>query len=288
MYPDLIRIGDFTITSFGLMMFLSFLAGAWALGAQLRRRGMNPEIAWDVLAWVAIAGILGAKFYYIGLHWENLVADPLGSILSRGGLVWYGGLIGGVSAYYWQARKRNLPVATMFDAVAPGLALAYAVGRIGCFLVGDDYGLPTDSWVGIAFPNGAPPSTAGYLRSVGADVPAHLPDSAILTVHPTQLYEVAAALVMFGILWRVSSRTLRAGQHFALYLGMYGVVRFLVEFVRAKGDRFVFGLSTSQVVSLLLITIAVFLWQRAAGRAVDPVVAQPAPAGRAKRRSTRR
>ena len=289
MYPELIRIGDFTITSFGLMMFLSFIAGSWALSVQLRRRGMNPELAWDVLAWVAIGGIAGAKLYYVALHWQDLLVDPLGSIFSRGGLVWYGGLIGGVSAYYLFVRKRNLPVATMYDAVAPGLALAYAVGRVGCFLVGDDYGLPTDSWVGISFPNGTPPSTAGYLRSVGADVPAHIPDSAVLAVHPTQLYEVGAALVMFAILWRLASRALRPGQHFALYLGMYGVIRFLVEFVRAKGDRFFFGLSTSQVMSLVLMAIAMYLWQRASARAAEPVVARPdTVANRGGGRSARR
>ena len=264
MYPVLFEIGGVTITSFGVMMFLSFLAGAWALSRQLQMRGFDPELAWDFLLWVAVGGIVGAKLYYNFLHFDDLLADPLGELTNRAGLVWYGGLIGGVTAYYWQVRRRNLPLAPMFDATAPMLFLAYAIGRMGCFLVGDDYGLPTDSWVGIAFPNGAPPSTAGYLRTVGADIPATIPDSTIMAVHPTQLYEVAAALLLFGLLWQVSKRGLQPGRMFALYLGLYGVERFLVEFVRAKSDRLLFGLSTSQLASMLLLAIGAYIWARTA------------------------
>jgi len=156
--------------------------------------------------------------------------------------------------------------------------------------VGDDYGLPTDSWVGIAFPQGAPPSTAGYLRSVGADIPASVPDAAIMAVHPTQLYEVAAGLVLFAVLWWLSSRRLRSGQLFSLYLGFYGVERFLIEIVRAKGDRLLLGLSTSQMASVLMIALAAVLWQRAAASRVPAAqtVARPAgsAAGRRQRRSS--
>jgi len=266
MYPTIFRIGDFSVSSFGLMIFLSFLVGAWVLAGQLRRRGLNPELAWDLLVWIAIGGIAGAKAYYLALHVQDLLADPIGSIFSRGGFVWYGGLIGGVAAYYWQVRRRGLPLGTMFDATAPSLALAYAIGRIGCFLVGDDYGLPTDSWVGIAFPEGAPPSTAGYLRSIGVDVPASIPDGQVMAVHPTQLYETGAALVMFAILWKAAGRKWQPGRLFSLYLALYGVERFLIEFVRAKSDRILLGLSTSQIASLLLLVVAAVLWIRTAER----------------------
>lgn len=275
MYPNLIEIGGVTITTFGVMMFLSFISAAWLLAKQLERRNMDPEFAWDVLFWVAIGGILGAKGYYLALHWQDLVADPIGQIFSRGGLVWYGGLIGGVLAYYWQVRRKGLPLGLAFDSTAPALMFAYAVGRMGCFLVGDDYGLPTDSWVGIAFPQGAPPSTAGYLRAAGAEVPMSIPDSAVLTVHPTQLYEVGAALILFAILWKVSARNLRPGQLFGLYLGLYGLERFAIEFLRAKTDRYLFGLSTSQMASLLLLGVAVYLWQRRGASAPAPAVAAP-------------
>jgi phosphatidylglycerol:prolipoprotein diacylglycerol transferase len=136
---------------------------------------------------------------------------------------------------------------------------------MGCFLVGDDYGLPTDSALGMVFPEQAAiPSTAGYLRTVGAEIPPGVPDAALLAVHPTQLYEIAAALIMFAILWRVSRWALRPGRLFALFLALYGIERFLIEFVRAKDDRFVLGLTTSQMMSLLLLGAAAYLWTRQA------------------------
>lgn len=283
MYPHLFTIGDFTVTSFGLMMFLSFVVGAWVLARQFERRSMDPEAAWDMLLWIALGGILGAKLYYIGLHWEALVENPLRELTNRGGLVWYGGFIGGVAAFYWQVRKRGLPLAKSFDATAPALAIAYAIGRMGCFLVGDDYGRPTDSWVGIAFPNGYPPSTAGYFRSIGTAIPADIPDSAVLAVHPTQLYEIGLALIMFAVLWRLSTRLL-PGRLFALYLGMYGVVRFTVEFVRAKTDYTILGLTTSQIASLLLLVLAGVVWALV-GRSRE---AEPAPAAGGGRPAARR
>ena len=271
MFPVIFRIGDFEVTSFGLMMFFSFISGAWIMSKQLKRYGMNPELAWDILAWVAIGGILGAKLYYLALHWQDLLADPVGELTSRGGLVWYGGLIGGILAVYFQIRpKKNrpaLPMATIYDSTAPALAVAYAVGRLGCFLVGDDYGIYTDSWVGIAFPKGSPPSTAGQLRLAGdAGVPAHLPDGAVVPVHPTQLYEIGLAMVMFVILWRLGARKLKPGQLFAAFMMLYAVERFIIEFVRAKTDRLVMGLSTSQLASIALLGIGIYFWQRQRSR----------------------
>lgn len=257
------------------MIFLSFVSGAWIMAKQLRRFDMNPEIAWDILAWTAIGGILGAKLYYLGLHWQDLTAHPVRELTSRGGLVWYGGLIGGVTAFYFQCRSRKLPVAWMYDAAAPAIMLAYAVGRIGCFLVGDDYGIYTDKAVGIAFPKGSPPSTAGQLRMIGdTGVPANLPDSAVVTVHPTQLYEVGIAFVLFLVLWRLGSRKLKPGQLFAAYMFLYSIERFGIEFVRAKSDRLGLGLSTSQVASILLFAGSIVLWIRQAKKPAAVIPAQ--------------
>ncbi len=280
MFPELFRIGDFVVTSFGVMMFLSFIAGAWATGRQLERYGLNRELIWDMLAGIAIGGILGAKIYYLLLHLDDVAANPVGEIFSRGGLVWYGGLIGGVLAYYWQVRRRGLPVAPMFDATAPALFLSIAIGRMGCFLVGDDYGNPTDGWYGVAFPNGAPPSTAGHFRAIGVDVPPGLPNEAVLAVHPTQLYEIALVLPLFALLWHLGRKAMPPGRLFSLFLGLYAIERFLIEFVRAKDDRFLFGLSTSQGVSILLVVIAIALWFKQAN--VPPFRAAPANAGKGK------
>ncbi len=263
------------------MMFFSFISGAWIMSKQLKRYGINPELAWDILAWVAIGGILGAKLYYLALHWQDLTADPIGELTSRGGLVWYGGLIGGITALYLQIRPRKnkprLPMATIYDSTAPALAVAYAVGRMGCFLVGDDYGIYTDSPVGIAFPKGSPPSTAGQLRLAGdTGVPPGLADNAIVTVHPTQLYEIGLALIMFVILWRLGARKLKPGQLFAAFMVLYSIERFVIEFVRAKTDRLVFGLSTSQLASIALLGVGVYFWQRQSKRGVSAVTAKAA------------
>ncbi len=275
MYPHLFTIGHFTVTSFGLMMFLSFVVGAWVLARQFEKRDVDPELAWDMLLWIAVGGILGAKLYYIALHVDDLMANPLQELTNRGGLVWYGGFIGGVVAFYWQARKRKLPLARTFDATAPALAIAYAVGRMGCFLVGDDYGRPTDSWVGIAFPKGYPPSTAGYFRSIGTEIPANIPDSAVLAVHPTQLYEIGLALIIFTILWRLSGK-LRDGRLFAVYMALYGIERFAIEFVRAKTDHVLLGLTTSQLASVILLIGAAVIWQRTANAPVTAPTASRA------------
>lgn len=279
MYPHLFSIGDFTVTSFGLMMFLAFVGGAWVLARQFELRDLDPEHAWDMLLWIAIGGIVGAKLYYVGLHVDDLITDPVRSLTSRGGLVWYGGFIGGVAAFYWQARKRDLPLARTFDSAAPALALAYGIGRMGCFLVGDDYGRPTDSWVGIAFPEGYPPTTAGYFRSIGYDIAADIPDTAVLTVIPTQLFEIGAALIMFAILWKLSG-SLRDGRLFSVYLVLYGVERFTIEFWRAKTDFIALGLTTSQVASVLLLVIAAVIWKRTAGNpGPEPAVARTGKGG---------
>jgi phosphatidylglycerol---prolipoprotein diacylglyceryl transferase len=279
MYPVLFRIGSFAVTSFGVMMFLAFITAAWTLSLQLKRRGMDADFAWDVLGWVAIGGIAGAKLYYLALHWGDVMADPVGELTSRAGLVWYGGFIGGVAAYIWQVRRRKLPLGTTFDAVAPSLALAYGVGRIGCFLVGDDYGLPTNSWVGVAFPHGSPPTTAGYLREAGAHIASSIPNDAIVKVIPTELFESAAGLLFFLILWRLSSRKLGTGQLFGVYLVLYGIERFLIEFVRAKLDRYVLGLTTSQVFSILAVLAGLYLWQRGRQAALSAAAASTAAGG---------
>ena len=279
MYPVVFEIGGFTITGYGVMVLLAFVVGAWLTAIQLRRRGLDESFAWDLLPWVALGGIVGAKVYYLALHWQDVAANPLHELTNRAGLVWYGGLIGGVLAFLWYARRRAMPLFRTMDAAAPALAVSYAIGRIGCFLVGENYGFPTDSWVGVAFPQGNPPSTAGNLRAVGAEIPAAIPDSAVLAVHPTQLYEVALSGLIFAALWKLAGRRLDAGRLLGAYLALASLERFLIEFVRAKDDRFVAGLTTSQVFTLAGVALGVWLWQRRSGGAGRPErrLAEPSP-----------
>lgn len=257
MFPILFEIGGFKVTSFGASIALAFLAAAWIVARALKQKGENPEYAWDLAGWAAIGGILGAKIYYLFLHFGETAADPWGALLSRSGLVWYGGLMGGAAAVLFRLWQLKLPVWTFADAVAPGLALGYAVGRVGCFLVGDDYGAPTDAPWAVAFPQGAPPSTAGNLRAFGVDVPASVADGTVMSVHPTQLYETGMSLIILAILLRMRPKLAETrGQLFALWLALAGVERFIVEIFRAKDDRFLGVFSVAQLISVLLIATA--------------------------------
>ena len=253
MWPTLIKIGNFEITTFGLMMFLAFIVAGWVLARQFRRYGLDEEVASSIVVAGALGGIVGAKVYYAILFRDwHLLFD-------RAGLVWYGGLIGGFLACSWLLWRKSVDFFTAADAAAPALAIGYALGRIGCFLVGDDYGRPTDAWFGIAFPKGAPPTTAGELRKLGANVDPSLPYDHVLRVHPTQLYETAAALAMFAILMWMNRRPHPKGRVWATFLILLGIERFLVEIVRAKDDRFLGPFTIAQLISALLIIAALAL-----------------------------
>lgn len=256
MWPTLVKIGSFEITTFGLMMFLAFVTAGWVLARQFRRYGLNEEVASTLVVAAALGGIVGAKVYYAILFGDwHLLFD-------RAGLVWYGGLIGGILACSWVILRNKVDYLTAADAAAPALAIGYALGRIGCFLVGDDYGGPTNAWYGIAFPKGAPPSTAGELRNFGAHVDPSIPDFQVLKVHPTQLYETFMALVMFVILMRLNRREHRRGLAWGLFLIMLGIERFLVEIVRAKDDRFLGPFTVAQLISAILVIAGTVLCVR--------------------------
>jgi phosphatidylglycerol:prolipoprotein diacylglycerol transferase len=253
MYPTLLKFGSFEITTFGLMMFLAFIIGGWVLTRQFRRYGLTEDAASSIVMAAALGGIAGAKIYYAILFrdWHLL--------LDRAGLVWYGGMIGGVLACSGYILAKKLDYFRVADAASPALALGYALGRIGCFLVGDDYGRPTNSWIGVAFPKGAPPTTAESLRQFGVHVDPSIPADQVLRVHPTQLYESAAAFVMFAILMAASRKPHPKGRLFALFLVMMGIERFLVEIVRAKDDRFLGPFTVAQLISAIIFVAGLTL-----------------------------
>lgn len=268
-HPVVIHLGRLAITGYGIMMMCAFLLAGWVFARRLAEAGLDGAIAWDSVVFAVIGGLAGAKLYYAALvhEWAALV--------SRGGLVWYGGFAGGVAAVAGYLWWKKLSILRIGDLIAPALALGYAIGRVGCFLVGDDYGVPTSLPWGVAFPQGSPPTTARVLRDtfhVGLP-PGTSPDQ-VLAVHPTQLYEVALALGIFALLWRVRATAKSPGWLLGLYLVLSGCERLFVEIFRAKDDRFFGPFTLAQVLSVVVVLCGARLIARA--RAVT--AAQPEPA----------
>jgi len=290
--PDWVPLmGGEAITSFGVMMFLSFLTAAYIHRYQMAEKGYDPDQTWDLLFMAVLGGIVGAKGYYLILNWGDFMANPRAMILSRGGLVWYGGFGLAAVLVVWQIRRMKLPLGEMADFTAPGLALAYAVGRMGCFLVGDDYGRPTDSWVGIRFPEGAPPTRVDILESqFGITVDPALVEKygEVVPVHPTQLYEVGMSTLIFFFLWRIRKHDRRKGWLFMVWLGLAGLERFIVEFYRAKDDRFFGIITVAQVISLGLVAAGIVGMQLLGKREGEPATAAAGGDARGGRRGGRR
>ena len=239
--PVLFRIGSFEITSFGVMVALGALAGLWVFRRELARAGL-PDAALDAAVYGLVGGLLGAKLLYVFEHLDE--ATFLALFLDRGGMSWFGGFVGGLLAGYATIRTKGWPLVPVLAAATPALAVGQLLGRIGCFLVGDDYGRPTSLPWGVAFPRGLPPT--------------------LERVHPAQLYEAIFLAVLAWVLirWR------RAGLADRVVLGRYfviaGVFRFLLEFVRVN-VRVLGPLTVAHCFALVVVALGlVILWRRPA------------------------
>ncbi len=252
-YPFIIHLGPLEVTGYGIMMMVGFLAGGWLVSLELKRRGFREEYSADMVVAAVVGGVIGAKLWYVAL------TQDMGALFSRGGMVWYGGVIGGALAVILNGWRLRVPLRWTMQLGAPALAAAYALGRIGCFLVNDDYGRPTDLPWAMKFPQGYPPSTAANLREFGIDVPASVDPTTVLAVHPTQLYETAIMLVAFFFLWKWRRLDRPAGWLFGAYLVWAGVERFIIEIFRAKDDRFLGPFTIAQLTSVVLVLIGITL-----------------------------
>jgi phosphatidylglycerol:prolipoprotein diacylglycerol transferase len=231
MQPE-IELGPLTLQTFGLMMGLGFVVAGWLASKRLKEIGRPADWAYEMVFAALVGGIVGARAWAIFENWDEAKDDLLGSIFSGSGLVFYGGLFGGAIAVLGWAKWRGVLDGKTFDVAAPGLAAAYAIGRIGCQLAGDgDYGVAWDGPWAMAYPDGTVPTTE--------------------EVHPTPVYETIAMGLVAWFLWR-RRNSMPPGGLFALYLVLAGAERFLVEFIR-RNESVVAGLTLAQLIALAMM-----------------------------------
>ena len=233
MQPE-IHLGPLTLQTFGISFALAFLAAGAVVSRRLGEWGRPVDWAYEMVFAGLVGGIVGARLDFVIENYDSVKDDLLGNLFSGSGLVWYGGAIGGaIGVLLWAAYRRMLNL-SLLDLCAPGLAIGYAVGRIGCQLSGDgDYGIAWDGPWAMAYPEGTVPT----------DVP----------VHPTPVYETLAMGLVTYALWRLRF-SFRPGLLFALYLVLAGGERFLVEFLR-RNDEVAAGLTQPQLLSVAMILV---------------------------------
>ena len=247
MYPNLpFTVFGLEVSTFGVMMALGFLAGGRLFARACEASGYDRDYGWTLLSWALIGGLLGAKVWFVG---EMVAREGTGQLVahlfSRGGLTWYGGLVGGAIGVMLGSRVHRLPISVTMDCAAAPVALGQALGRIGCFLVGDDWGKATDLPWGVAFPNGLQP----------VDFP----------VHPTMLYEAAW---LFAITWWLHRRAGRSPNRMAEYLVLAGGGRMLNEMLRTN-PTLIGPLTNAQVTAVVCIAVGGALWLYLRVRARD-------------------
>ncbi len=251
MYPELFRIGNFPITTYGIFLAVGMLLALFATSRLAARDGLAKDKIYDLGLWTLVGGLVGSKILMI-------LVEPDVQIFTldflRSGGVFYGGLIGGFLAVVIIVRLYNLPFWKVADAFAPGVALGQAFGRQGCFSAGCCWGKPTTLPWGVHFTE---------LGHEYTGVPIVGPDGSDLHLHPTQLYESFIMLAVFGLLVYLHRKKKFDGQVLIAYGIIYSIVRFSIEFIRddPRGDLFGFttltGLSTSQGVSLIVAAASI-------------------------------
>lgn len=221
MKPILFQLGEFSLHTFGLLVALGFLTGLWVASRNAVRAGFSAEFVYDLAPWLIIGGLVGARALYVASYWDrDFAGRPLGEIFAvwRGGLVFYGGLIGSTLATVFRLRMLKQPVWRVADCLAPSIALGHVFGRLGCLANGCCYGHATEVAWAIRYPRGHETFPISALTA--------------MAVHPAQLYEAALNLAFFGALLWLFHRRRFDGQVFAVYLIGYAFIRTVAELFR--------------------------------------------------------
>ncbi len=263
MLPKLISFGSFYIPTYGFLVAIAFLVGLWVTQKCAKRIGLDPDKIANLTVYVALAGLLGAKIFMILFDWPQFAANPkeifsLATLQAAG--VFQGGLILALLFAVIYMKRTGLPFLRTADALAPGLTIGHAIGRIACFAAGCCWGDYCERPWAIIYRN----------REVQefSEVPLGVP------LHPAQLYEMALLGLLFVYLWRRFAKPHAAGRILAEYLVLSSVVRFSVEFYRFHAQALPFGgpLSITQWISVGLFLLGVVLWFRSR-ETVVPVTA---------------
>jgi phosphatidylglycerol:prolipoprotein diacylglycerol transferase len=265
--PELFTVGPLTVYSYGVLLAAAYLLGLRLAMSRAKALGLDPTRMLDLGIYIIISALVGAKALLVVVEWDHFTTSP-GELLSlaRSGGVFYGGLILAVAVAFWYIRRHRLPFWQTCDVFAPGISLGHAIGRIGCLLAGCCYGRVTDVPWAVTFHSPAAAANVG--------TPLGVP------LHPTQLYETGAELVILAFLLSTEKRGRAfAGRTFWLYLLLYGVTRFAIEFFRGDPRGLVFGaLTTSQFISVVLVplSLAMLVWLSRQPQAAAPRIARGA------------
>jgi len=247
MHPILFEIGGFPVYTFGVLLAAAYLLGLQFALVRARARGLDANRVMDLGIWIIISALVGAKLLLLIVEWETFTQDPREILtLLRSGGVFYGGLIAAVAVALWYLKRHRLPMWTVTDVFAPGIALGHVIGRTGCLFAGCCFGRATDVPWAITFRNEFAAQNVG--------TPLNIP------LHPTQLYEAGAELLIL-IFLLVTERKGRPfpGRTFWGYLLLYGVSRFIIEFYRGDARGLVGSLSTSQFVSAVIVPLSLVM-----------------------------
>jgi phosphatidylglycerol:prolipoprotein diacylglycerol transferase len=246
-YPELFSVGPITLYTYGVLLAASYLLGLWLAMRRARAWGLDANRVLDLGIYIIIAALIGAKLLLLVVDFDQFRRTPAELLsLARSGGVFYGGLILAVVVAFWYIAKHRMPFWTTCDVFAPGIALGHVTGRLGCFAAGCCYGKPTSVAWAVVFTN--PQAAANVGTPLG------------IPLHPTQLYEAGAELLILGLLLATEKKGRHfAGRTFWLYMLLYAISRFVIEIYRGDPRGELFGLSTSQFISVVLAPLSLLM-----------------------------
>lgn len=242
MYND-IQIGPFTIHGYGLMCAIGLLSGYLIAEKRAKKKGFNTDLLLNLFFACMIGCLVGGKTLYCIVEYKEFLSNPAMIFDLENGFVIYGGLIGGFIGGWYYCKKMFIDFLEYFEMLIPSLPWAHGIGRIGCFMAGCCHGRPTDAWYGIA-----------YINSTIA------PNG--IKLIPTQLISCFLLLCLSMILFYLASKKPKPGILISVYMILYSIGRFMIEFLRSDSRGNVFFLSTSQFIAIFTLLFGIYLYKR--------------------------